>query len=200
VDPRLSTGAALGRALPPGGDLLFCGRLQPVKGADLLVEAYERAVRRGVRRRLRIIGDGPDRTEVEKRVAAHGLSGRIVFLGALEHDRVLEEMSRAAIVVLTSRSEGCPIVVLEALALGRPVIAPRVGGIPDLIGDGRSGRLYRAGNVDELVEALLDLDDDEVASGLAAVPETLLERHGIGPVAAAYLGVYRATAGGSAHD
>lgn len=135
------------------GPLLFVGALLPVKNPDLLVRAYARAAGR-IGRPLHIAGEGPMRAEIEELAAALGVSDRVRFLGRLSRAEVGEAMRRAHALVLPSRHEGMPIVVIEALASGLPVVASAVGGIPELVRDPGLGVLVDPGDERALADAL----------------------------------------------
>lgn len=141
-----------GIAMPPnGGYLLFQGRLERSKGVHTLIEA---ASRRSVR--LVIAGDGPLRQEVERAAAANPL---IEYRGFLEAGALHQAIAEARAVVVPSEwYENCPMALLEAKAAGRPVVAARIGGIPELVRPGKDGFLFEAGNVDDLERALAALD------------------------------------------
>ena len=122
----------------PQAHVLFAGRLSPEKGiADLVAAAHDLP--------LVVAGDGPLRDLVPD------------ALGFVGHDELERLYDEAAVVVLPSYREGLPLAVLEAMAHGRPVVATRVGGIPDLVEDGATGFLVEPGDVDGLRAALLRL-------------------------------------------
>jgi glycosyltransferase involved in cell wall biosynthesis len=177
---------------PVGRDFLFCGRLHAVKQVERLLRAFELHTKTAATSRLRIVGDGPDLKAAREWVLQRNLEDRIAFLGPLPHDQVLEEVSRCRALLLSSRSEGCPIVLLEAMALGRPVVAPAVGGIPELITNGENGYLYESGSVEELAEAMSSLCDRDRAHRLgSAGRRRVAEAHAMGPIVDRYLGIYR---------
>src|SRR6185437_7900373 len=122
-----------------GGALVgYVGNLAAEKGADVLVEAMGALARRGRAADLAIIGAGALEPALRARVAALGIEGRVRFLGRRVHDEVPQWISAFDVLCLPSRREGCPNVVLEALASGRPVVASEVGGVPELLrGDNR---------------------------------------------------------------
>ncbi len=147
-----------------GPRLLAVGRLAPQKGFDLLLAACARLLPRFPRLRLAIAGSGPDGARLAERARALRLEHAVRWLG--ERADVAGLMSVADLIVLPSRREGLPYVALEALALGRPLVATAVGGLPELLRDGIEGRLIAAGNVDALTSALhLAFEDPAQASG-----------------------------------
>jgi len=138
-----------------GAPRLVCvARLSPEKGIDLLLRAAAALAEEGLEFELSLLGDGPERAPLEALVRELGL-GSYVHLegwksGAEVHARILA--SRA--LVLASLSEGLPVVIMEAFALRRPVIATAVGGIPELVVPGDCGWLVPPGSVRELAEAM----------------------------------------------
>jgi glycosyltransferase involved in cell wall biosynthesis len=105
-----------------------------------------------------IVGEGPERQPLEGEVSALGLANRVRFAGE-RHD-IPELLATADVFVLPSRSEGLPISVLEAMAAGLPVVASRVGGVPELVVDGKTGLLVQPGDPEELAGALCRLAAD----------------------------------------
>ena len=116
--------------------ICFVGNLVPEKGPDVLVEALGRSELGGLDARVTFIGEGELKDELRARTAALGLRDRVSFLGRLPPDEVALRISASDVLCLPSRREGCPNVVLEALASGRPVVAASVGGVPELLHDG----------------------------------------------------------------
>ena len=114
-------------------------RLEEQKGHDVFLDALAQLVRKGVSFSAAIAGDGAMKEPLQRRAAMLGLEKRVQFLGRL--DDVGPLLTAADGVVLASRWEGLPLTLLEALARARPVVATRVGGIPDVIRDGENGRL-----------------------------------------------------------
>ena len=135
--------------------LLFVGRLVAVKGVDVLLRALaahnaatpERAAR------LVLVGEGPLRGRLESLAAELGLAGSVRFLGQRPPEEVALWLNAADALVLSSHNEGCPNVVLEALSCGTPVVASRVGAVPDLL-DARCGVICQPGDPAALADAL----------------------------------------------
>jgi glycosyltransferase involved in cell wall biosynthesis len=187
--------------------LLFVGRLEERKGIFDLLEAFER-VRRRVDARLVLVGDGV----AAARVRAAATGGRIRVVGARPHDEVSQWMAASDLLVLPSWMEGTPNVVLEALSSGRPVVATRVGGVPDLLSDDRAGILVPPRDPDALADAIVsalhrDWDENAVracgprtwtesASALREVLESALERTRTGQSVTANRGPARSAARG----
>jgi glycosyltransferase involved in cell wall biosynthesis len=133
--------------------VLFVGRLEEVKQVDLLIEGL--ALARSSRpMRMFIAGDGTQRHALEKLTSSCGLADVVSFLGKVSHDRLPEYYTMADVLALPSRMEGVPMVVLEALACGTPVVASAVGGIPDLVRTGENGVLLREVNPGSIASAL----------------------------------------------
>lgn len=142
------------------GTVLFVSvaRMSPPKDPFSLIQAFSIATSRNNRLRLLLVGDGPLRPELEARVKALGLEDKVRFLGVRAD--VPEVLAAADAFVLSSRWEGNPLSVMEAMAAGKPVIATAVGGVPELVEDGVSGVLVPPENVDALAEAMLKLAGD----------------------------------------
>lgn len=172
VDP-----ARYGRADSPRGKrLIFVGRLAAVKGLPVLVEAFARLRARHPDAVLSIVGDGPERKSAEARVAALGLAGAVTFHGYQSSDEVADLLSRADVMVLPSFAEGVPVVLMEAMASGLPVVASRVAGVQELVEDGVSGYAVPPGDIDSLV-ARLDtlLADPEGCARMGAAGRARVE-------------------------
>lgn len=141
---------------------LFCpARLVPKKGHALLLDATERLVAEGTDVRLALAGDGPLGDDLRSRAERGALAGRVEFLGTIPEAEVRERMRASDLVVLASRvaedgdRDGLPVVLVEALALGVPVVTTRVAGIPELVTD-ESGHLVPPDRADLLALALGD--------------------------------------------
>ncbi|MFO0954452.1 MAG: glycosyltransferase [Isosphaeraceae bacterium] len=140
---------------PPAGRRFVCvGRLAEQKGQILLVEASARLAAEGLEFEVVLVGDGPLRAPIEERVARHGLSRHVRLAGWLGAQGVRDAVLNARALVLPSFAEGLPVVIMEALALGRPVISTYVAGIPELVETGVCGWLVPAGDVDALTRAM----------------------------------------------
>lgn len=140
--------------LPSVPRFAFIGRLAGEKGLDVLVEAVSRLVAEGVAIEVALIGDGPLRGHVERVVSGRGLQRAITLLGWRSSEGVRRELEASRGLVLPSFAEGLPVVIMEALALGRPVIATQIAGIPELVTDRGNGWLVPAGSVEALAAAL----------------------------------------------
>lgn len=152
--------------IPAGPRLVSVGRLSEQKGQLVLIEAVARVAEEVPGLELVLIGDGDMREEVERAIDAHGCRDVVRLTGVLDSDAVRKEIDASRAVVLPSFAEGLPVVLMEALARGRPVVTTYIAGIPELVDDG-CGWLVPAGSVDDLVVALREV--------LAAPPRDLEE-------------------------
>ncbi len=137
--------------------LVAIGRFAEQKGTLLLIDAVAEAARRGVDLRLALVGDGPLRGPVERLIARQGLQGQVTLTGWLDEDGVRAQIEAAHALALPSFAEGLPMVVMEAMAAARPVIATYVAGIPELMQHGRTGWLVPAGDATALCDAICEL-------------------------------------------
>jgi len=140
--------------------LLSVGRLSPEKGQVGLVEAFATAVRGGLDARLLLLGGGPEEARIRQAAIDRGVADRVEMRGRQPEEAVLEAMARADVFVLSSLSEGLPVVLMEALALELPVIAPAISGIPELVVHGETGLLFPAGRWDVLATRMLEMAGD----------------------------------------
>ena len=138
-------------------NLICVGRLSPEKGHLDLLEVIAELCAQGVDCRLNLVGDGPSRAVIEKKVSALRLENKVCFSGFLSEGHTLEAIAESDVLVLPSFMEGLPVVLIEAMALGKPVIASRVAGIPELIEHGRSGYLFTPSDKKGLEKALIDV-------------------------------------------
>jgi colanic acid/amylovoran biosynthesis glycosyltransferase len=134
--------------------LLSVGRLSAQKGQLLLIEAMARLCDEGVDLKLILAGDGEMRSEIERAISAARLNDRVTITGWVDEATVREHLLASRALVQPSFAEGLPVVMMEALAMRRPVIATTIAGVPELVRAGECGWLIPAGNVDELVEAM----------------------------------------------
>lgn len=137
--------------------LLAVGRLHAVKDHAFLVRACANLLARDVAFRCLIAGEGPEHSRLESMIRALDLEGRVTLLGHVQPAQRNSLYAKADIVVLTSRSEGVPLVLMEAMARGKIVLAPAITGIPELVISGKTGFLYEPGSIDDFVARLLFL-------------------------------------------
>lgn len=135
--------------------IAMIGRLAPVKGADLFLWAAHRMLRPRPDLRFLVIGDGPERSRLEAQARELGLDGSLQFLG--HRDDLPDLLQIVDVLLMPSRHEGMPMSLLEALALGKPVVAAAVGGIPEVIRDQEQGLLVAPENPVQLADACLAL-------------------------------------------
>ena len=147
-------------------NLCSVARLSAQKGVPLLIEAAAELRRRGRSFRLTLVGDGEMRSEVQSIITAKGLEGCVVLAGLADSSAVIGHLQQSRALVLPSFAEGLPVVIMEALALGRPVIVSAIAGTPELVGND-CGWLVPAGSIDQLVEAMeaaLDAPTNQLAA------------------------------------
>ncbi len=158
---------------PPAAPRLVCvGRLVARKGHALLLEALAQLAREGVACSLALIGDGPLRGALEARCVELGLRESVRFRGWASEDAVRRDIVAARALVLPSLAEGLPVVLMEALALGRPVVCTDIAGHSELVENNLSGWLIPAGSVAALCSALREV--------LALAPAELAQRGAAG--------------------
>ena len=174
---------AVARSAPPVAARLVCvGRLCEQKGQLLLVQALQRVVAKGIPLQLVLAGDGEMRAEIEALVNRLGLASHVRITGWIGSLQVRDEIVAARALVLPSFAEGLPVVIMEAMALRRPVITTYVAGIPELVRDGDTGWLVPAGDINSLaaaMESCLAASADELARMGEAAHARVLERHDI---------------------
>jgi glycosyltransferase involved in cell wall biosynthesis len=155
-----------------GVTLATAGRLTRQKALGDALAALARVDGAG----LVVAGDGPQRAVLEQNAQELGVSDRVRFLGALPRDEVLRVFRAADAALLTSAWENLPHSVLEALAVGTPVVATAVGGVPEVVRDGENGLLVAPGDVDGLADAIRRVSGDErLRARLAAAAATSVE-------------------------
>jgi len=143
--------------------VIFVGTLRPVKGVKYLIKAMEIIIQKNTNTRLMLVGNGEDRGKLEKLVKEFVLEKHVIFVGKVPNEKVPEYMVASDVFVLPSLSEGFPVVILEAMASGLPIVATKVGGLPEIIKDGENGFLVEPKNPKEIAEkVLLLLEDDEL--------------------------------------
>lgn len=134
--------------------LLAVGRLQTVKNHAFLIRACAQLQRCGVEFQCSVAGDGPERRRLAGLIRDSGLNNRVELLGHVPRERMDALYGGADVVVLTSHSEGIPLVLMEAMARGRIVLAPKITGIPELVVPGKTGFLYQPGSLPDFVDRL----------------------------------------------
>ena len=141
--------------------VICVARLSPEKGHVGLLRAFAKAQRNGAREsELVLVGDGPERGRVQQAIKELGLEGSVQLLGHKPEQDTLREVAQSDLLVLASFMEGLPVVLMEALAYGLPVIAPRVAGVPELVEENVHGLLFAPAAWDELAQCLQRLLSD----------------------------------------
>jgi len=162
--------------------LVSIGRFAEQKGQMILIEAMETLRQTHPDIHLTLVGDGEMRGALEQAIDQHGLQQAVTLTGWLTEDQVRDELAAAHALVMPSFAEGLPMVVMEAMASARPVIATYIAGIPELVLPGKTGWLVPAGDVSALVGAVQALvetsPDTRAAMGLAG-RERVLVRHDV---------------------
>ncbi|WP_322964444.1 glycosyltransferase family 4 protein [Sphingomonas fuzhouensis] len=167
---------------PPAENAHFVciGRLSGQKGQLLLIEALALARRQGVPATLTLVGDGEMRGDVEAAITRHGMRAHVTITGWADERQVRAELDQARAMVMASFAEGLPIVVMEALALGRPVLATNVAAMADLVRNGETGWLYTPGSAEAIAQAMRECAATDRGT-LAAMGRTgralVAERH-----------------------
>ena len=174
-----------------GNRIIFIGRLDYLKGVDILLQALRTLIDAQIPAQLDILGDGPDRDKLTHLSVTLGLRDSIIFHGTV--NGVAPYLQQASLFVLPSLSEGMPNVVLEAMACGLPVIATRVGGIVDIIENGKNGLLVDAQHPGQLYEAMKQvLTNKELAQRLGiAARKTIEERFSLPVIVNCYTTLYQ---------
>jgi len=187
VDPRKILVARLGTEVPEqlrSADsnqrkqrlmLLAVGRLHAVKDHAFLIRACGRLAERGLEFECAIAGDGPEKVALQRSIQKLGLERQVALPGHVPRTQMPSLYERADVVVLTSRSEGIPLVLMEAMAHRRIVLAPAITGIPELIHHGRTGFLYAPGSLEDFVEQLIFIHSLLKAHGRSCVPSAAAE-------------------------
>jgi glycosyltransferase involved in cell wall biosynthesis len=165
VDPALFEMKSAQPARKGRFNIVSVGRLVNQKGGEPLVKALgvvRNRIGNGLAFCCRLIGDGPERDRLQSLVKTLGLTECIEFMGALDHAAVIRELTRADVFVLpcvvepTGAADGIPVALMEAMALGVPVISTDISGIPELVKDG-GGILVQAGDVEKLAGKIEDM-------------------------------------------
>ncbi len=183
------------RKIEPSRTILYVGRIDfAQKGVDLLLMAFGMMCREGsTNATLRLVGIGPQKNMKKLATLAKGLdvSEKVTFLGYLPRKEYLKELKNANLLVLPSRFEPFGIVLLEAMACGVPVVASKVGGVPELIIDGRNGLLFEPRNVASLQSKMGQiLSNPALATDLSRNGFDSLEKYSWTDVAKETLQVY----------
>ncbi len=163
--------------------IIAVGRLDPIKGFTVLIDACSLLAQRGVDFKCDIIGEGPQRPILTARIAEKGLGERVRLLGAMEQQEVRSRVAHARVFTLpcmtlaNGAQDGIPVALMEAMALRIPVVTTPVSGVPELVTDGVSGLLARPQDPISLADALVRvLTDDTLAQTIAIEGRRVVER------------------------
>jgi glycosyltransferase involved in cell wall biosynthesis len=168
--------------IPAAPRLACIGRLSEQKGHLLLLEAANLLAVQGLEFKLVLVGDGPLRSDIEKQILQLGLQNHIEITGWASGDRVQQEILASRAMVLPSFAEGLPVVIMEALALNRPVISTYVAGIPELVEPGVCGWLVPPGSVEALavaMRAVLEAPLEQLEEMGKAGAERVAQQHNV---------------------
>jgi len=156
VSPTPSPDLRTALGLDPSDVVIgFVGRLWRQKGLDLLIMSLPEVLKRRPAARLLLLGEGPERKALEKLARTVDVADRVVFVGQRPDVRTCLQLMD--VFVLPSRWESAPYALLEAMASARPIVATRVGGMPEMLDDGRCGALVEPEDPDALARAILDV-------------------------------------------
>lgn len=186
---------ALELALEP--QVLYVGRIERAKGVYELLDAWVRVLAHCPNARLTLIGEDRTGGSVHRQVQSLGIDESVILTGPLSGHQVADMMRRSRIFCLPSHNEGTPVCIMEALSCGLPVVATRVGGIPDVVEHEKTGLLVAKGNVQGVADALLSLFRDpsrcvQMGKEARAFADTHLD---IARTANRLVDLYRATMG-----
>jgi L-malate glycosyltransferase len=177
--------------LAPNGEKLVVhvSNFRPVKRVTDCVEIFAR-LRDRVRARLVMVGDGPDRGTATALAELRGVADEVIFVG--KQSRIVDYLSAADLLLLPSESESFGLAALEAMSCEVPVVASDVGGLPEVVDDGRTGFLRAVGDVDAMAEAALTVltDDDRARSMGSLARRSACERYTTDQIIPQYLDYY----------
>ena len=161
TDYQRQTDESLRQSLAPANEplLVHVSNFRPVKRPVDCVEILARVLKQGIKTRLVMVGDGSERTNVEHRARCLGIYDRCIFVG--KHPRIVDYLSVSDVLLLPSEQESFGLAALEAMACELPVIASRVGGIPEVVTDGETGFLSEVGDVEKMANDAARLLADE---------------------------------------
>jgi glycosyltransferase involved in cell wall biosynthesis len=161
VEPDLYAADPARRSQGQGAHFVFVGRLAAIKGVRVLLAAFTEVQQRLPKARLTLVGDGPDRAELERLAAQMGVA--VEFMGYRSQAEVADILAGADVFVLPSFAEGLPVVLMEALASSVPVIATQVAGVSELVEEGQSGYLVPPGDAASLADRMYQAGCDPQA-------------------------------------
>jgi glycosyltransferase involved in cell wall biosynthesis len=195
--------AARVKPTPATRRLVCVGRLCAQKGQLLLVEAAQRLAAKGTDFELVLAGDGELRVDIEALLTRYNLKARVRITGWITGEQVRDEILAARALVLPSFAEGLPVVIMEAMALQRPIISTFVAGIPELVNPGEHGWLVPSGDLEALAQAMqtcLDAPADILAHMGKAAHKRVLSRHSVDVAAAKLTKLFQRTVEMGGHE
>jgi len=143
------------------GNFVYCGRLSHQKRVPFLIRAFNECINRGCKQDLYIVGDGEEMDKINNLIKLYCIEERIIILGALTHGQALRVIKESICLVLSSLFEGFPQVVLEAMALGKPVIVPEIGGLKEIVTHNDNGYLFPVDREDVLCDLIMIISEDK---------------------------------------
>ncbi len=182
------------KSIPSVRRLVCVGRLCEQKGQLLLMEAARLLLQKKIEFEIVLAGDGEMRPEIEILINDYDLKKHVQITGWISGSQVREQILAARGLVLPSFAEGLPVVIMESLALRRPVLTTYVAGIPELVRHGENGWLFPAGSVEELaasIEGYLALPDQTIEKMGDAGYQLVIERHSVDTEAAKLVAFFR---------
>ncbi len=184
---------------PPGTGrtvrFVSTGSLVPVKGHDILIEAFAQAVRRGLGATLDIVGEGPERVRLERAIAERGLCERVRLLGRLTGDALVRALEQADVFVLASRREGFGVAIIEAMATGLPVVVTNAGGPSDIVTGESLGTLVPPEDAVALADAMVRVAHAIDTFDRKAIARSITDRYAHERVGAMLTTIYREATG-----
>ena len=165
-----------------GNQLVVVGRLSPEKGHRILLEAVDQLAKEGLTFRIVLVGDGELRPEIEQQIESSNLGDRVHLAGWQDHAGVQRILAESRALVMASFGEGLPVVIMEAMAMGRPVVSTDVGGVSELVIHGETGWLAPPGDAEKLAAVMklaLGTSDAELTSLGQRGRERVLEMHDV---------------------
>ena len=145
--------------------LLSVGRLVPWKGFNVLIESMFDILKHYPDLKLKIVGDGPQREELENLIEIYGLNDSVILTGALPREKTLEQMQEADLFILNTQYEGFAHQLIEVASLGTPIITTNIGGNPELIQNDIDGILIEPNNKKQILSAIIKIfGNDEFRS------------------------------------
>lgn len=175
----------------PAFQLVSVGRLAAVKGYDVLLHALRRVVDVVPTVNLRIAGGGPCKTQLLELRAQLELERHVEFLGPQPRNVIAPLLRESDAFVLASRTENLPVVLIEAMASGLPVIATRVGGVPEMVRDDVTGKLVRPNDPDDLADAIRHIIERRHTFDARAIATTASDRYSLNAIGSVLTEIYQ---------